>query len=110
MGQLTTITLYNDSLHTIKENPKEFTQSVVTAMGSCTPKQYSIKGDTVFKGQRYMHSSDDIVFLQTGNTTYNMSSPWQLGELYRKNPEYLNKLVDILETNLNTIKSLLKEV
>lgn len=97
MGYLTTFTIYNDDLESIKKNPKDFTKAVYEAACQIKKPRYcGIAGAQIIP-QSPRHSSDLTLYVHEGNHVYEPS-------LY--NDEYLEWLKRSPKHHLDVIKQI----
>lgn len=115
MGYLTTITLRNDSMHVLKENPSEFVETLFNGINKAnrTHKQESagLKGHcNPIEIHPSRHADDETVYVHTGNTTINLN-PYNrdMEELIKRNPKLALDFVKRAENILKMARKKIKE-
>lgn len=111
MGNITNVTIRNDALGYIQNNPKEFVDGVINAIGSCNTQTIPIgpycNYVTVHKSR---HMSENTLYVQYSNCVMEVS-PYSKDylELIKKNPIFAKRMVDFLSTTLKEVKNVMKE-
>lgn len=98
MGYLTTITIYNDGLHGLKDNAESFAQQVESSAGSLGhsfPANISLGNFCNFgKVHRPRHADSHTVYVHAGNTVCEMNPhSEETKRLMRDNPKFFEKLM-----------------
>jgi len=91
MGFLTTITIYNDSISELIENPKDLAEQLETACCGGTGRNGLIL-------QKPRHSNDKTLYMHAGNTVldvYDINSDWALDEFISEMTYHLARLKQI---------------
>jgi len=111
MGYLTTVTVYNDGLDLLKKHPQDFCEKLYNA--ACKQKQVDF-GIGYFANfanvQRSRHADDPTTYVHIGNTVteVNPYSP-EFKNLVNHHPEFAEKLVSFLESELEKLKVMVKK-
>lgn len=112
MGYLTTLTIYNDGIHLIKEKAQEFADRVYDAAvtpGPPTDIGLGFFGNLV-RVQKPRHADDHTVYVHMGNAVCEMSaySEDALKTMIRS-PEFFEKMLNEMERQCKMLKRQLKE-
>lgn len=108
MGYLTTVTFYNDGLHTITDDAESLNKKIIEASRS--------GGEVGHKGfcnlvmvQKSRHADDNTIYIHMGNcvTEFNPYSR-ETKELMVRNPSFADAVIDFLEMDLKALKKLRK--
>lgn len=105
MGYLTTITLYNDESHYIKEFPKEFAEIVYEAtlgIPDNRRKHHRVCGNTIFHQPR--HADDWAMYLHIGNCTIDVANLKEMREIFNRNPEFYKQIIERVKYHLGDLK------
>jgi len=109
MGYLTTFTVYNDFAHDIKKDPKQFGEKVYDHICGMETSYVSMEiGNcftTVAIGQQSRHADDLTIYVHMGNDVTEVN-PYSrsFAELVNKNPQFVDKLINFIETELEELK------
>jgi hypothetical protein len=107
MGYLTTFTIYNDDANEIAKDPKNFVDEI---MGAISKGKVARIGSTA-KVQKTRHSSDETIYVHSGNTVCEMNSYSDDTEsLMRNSPEFFKDMLDVMESQVKQLKSKFKDI
>jgi len=111
MGNLVTLTLYMDDLDGLKQNPKDFAESVYenASRGGRDGEQVHYKGGTYIM-QNVVHSSTDAIYISSGNTVCDMSSYSEKTKYRMKRfPEFFKSQLDTMKFHMKNFKEMMKK-
>ena len=92
MGMLTTLTIFNDELDYIENNPQQLLELVLNE---------DVDRNRVGVKQKPYHSDAKVVFIQMGNTCYNVNKEYD--------KRVLEELLEVLEYRVEIIKDRLRD-
>ena len=112
MGYLTTFTIFNDGIHLILEDSKDFCGKLYDAAlsdGRITNISHGNHCNLV-KVQKTRHADDTTLYVHMGNTLSEMSAYSKSAEeLMRNNPESFTKMLRFMKTQVGDLEDMLKE-
>lgn len=114
MGYLTTITVYNDGIHDLRDHAQEFADRVYdAAVHSCGmhPVDVRIGSFCNFgKVQKPRHADDHTVYVHAGNTVCEMNAfSEETRKIMRQSPKFFEKLMKEMRTQYRELRRLQKE-
>ena len=104
MGYLTTITIYNDRLHEIKEDPEKFVEDITKyiAKGGMARFDYALAETKI---QKPRHADDHTIYVHLGNTVIDVNPYTREMEAIRiEFPELYDMIIGELELMLELLK------
>ena len=103
MGNLTTITIWNDWLYDLVKKPKELTK-LIEAHVSGGAQTIEKEGVKLFKPR---HSSDHTIYVHMGNDVQeiNCYSP-ETRALLRDHPKFFHQIMNYMEFQLKKLREL----
>lgn len=110
MGMITTMMIYHDELDLLNES-KQVTDALYETLCSGRGGSISINGKhstaTLFKVKKTRHSSYTALFMQHGNTLFEVS-PYsdEIAKLKDTSPELFKEILEILENYIKDLKRL----
>lgn len=116
MGNLTTIVLHLDALHSFKKNPEEFGQAILDGIDKANDARKQV--DMGFKSygnyisvEPSRHADDETVFVHTGNTVFNLN-PWNkdFQDLAAQNKSVLEKFIKRAQRIITCARQELKKI
>lgn len=116
MGYLTTITIYNDGLADLKDNPQAFVDQVYAAAAGSYSLQYPtdvrIGGFCNFaKVQKPRHADDHTVYVHAGNTLCEMRAGCaETEKIMKHNPKFFQKLLEEMEDQCQELRRQFEEM
>ena len=112
MGYLTTLTIYNDGIHIIKDKAQDFADRVYdAAVGSVRPTDLGLGhfGNLV-KMQKPRHADDHTVYIHMGNTLCEMNAYSEdTLKTMSRSPEFFEKMLKEMERQCKMLKKQLNE-
>jgi len=98
MGYLTTVTVYNDGIHDLREHAQEFADQLCAAAAhSYADRSVDIKIGSFCnfaKVQKPRHADDHTVYVHAGNTVCEMNiNSEETRRLMKQSPKYFEKLM-----------------
>jgi ribosome-associated translation inhibitor RaiA len=110
MGFLTTFTIYNDDIDRISKNPKEFVEKLIDSTTNYLSSTFHVDGATI-KAQGTRHSSETVIYVQSGNTTCLMNaSNIETEQLMNNSPEFFEEMLNEMENQVIKLKAKYKEI
>ena len=111
MGYLTTVTIRNDALGTIKDNKDDFIEKLLYHCSSCGmgAKEYFSVGNhanpVVLQMPR--HADDRTIYVHAGNTVVDMN-PFgnEAIEMAKRNPKFFDEVLAFMEGEVKALKKL----
>lgn len=102
MGNLTTLTIYNDRLREIVKNPEQFVRELNNVSRSYQKTQ-TIFGQT--KVQQTRHASNPAIYVQMGNTCC-LIDPYsdETRDLANQSPDFYKEIISYMEQTLKGLK------
>lgn len=117
MGFLTTFTIYNDGLSTIRENPLQFAEQVVfgASQHASASESYAVGNHcNLVRVQRSRHADDWAVYVHAGNTVVNLTDDYEGRETVERladhNRPYLEQMLAFMERNCRKLRELLEKI
>jgi len=115
MGYLTTVTVYNDGIHDLRNHAQEFADQLCDAAANHYedhPTDIRIGGFCNFgKVQKPRHASDHTVYVHAGNTVCEMNAfSEETRKIMRQNPEFFEKLMKEMYSQYRELRKLQKEL
>lgn len=101
MGFLTTICFRNDSYHAFAENPDETVEDILMALGGNEIHRNSMIA------MKPSHADIDRVFVQTGNSLFEIGYPSQLR---KANKEFYKEVIKRAKSIIRYAEKELKEI
>lgn len=115
MGYLTTITIYNDGIDSLRENSKEIIEKIINA-STRTLYEGSIElahdcFANLIKVHESRHADDHTCYVHMGNTVIEMN-PYsrETKRILEKSPEYFDRLLKHMDQTVKELKKMRKEV
>lgn len=112
MGYLTTFTIYNDGVDLVKKHPEEFAEKIYEGVISMREPHDASLGNfcNLINIQRTRHADDHTIYVHMGNcvTEVNPYSS-EFEQLMERCPDYTEKLIKYLDTQVKSLKRKLKE-
>lgn len=113
MGNLTTLTIYNDGAHLLKSNAQEFADGVYDAMGRSLNQgamDVSVGNFANFvRVQQPRHADHHTVYVHMGNCVTEMNAySADTQNLLKNNPEVFEKRLDALTRQTALLSKMLK--
>ena len=111
MGNLTTITIYNDGCHLIKEHPQEFAERVYEACSERKRKSYPVGNHyNLITAQGTKHADEHTIYVHAGNTVCEMNQ-WSdyTEDIMKRNPKFFKEMLDFMDSNVKELKKRYKE-
>jgi hypothetical protein len=109
MGFLTTLTISNDGLHTIVEDPKGFCDKLYAlAAGGKSGYIDGSMGYSRFAAvQKPLHADMRTIYVQHGGAVYEMDT-WssQARKMLEENPKYFNEILKYMSENLRELQQM----
>lgn len=113
MGNLTTLTIYNDGIDLIPKHAQEFADALLEASRSMTGPQTIAVGNfcNLVKVQTPRHADSLTTYVHMGNTVCEMS-PWsaETRRLMRERPEFFNKMLKFMRAEVQDLSAIFKKV
>lgn len=109
MGYLTTFTVYNDTAHFIKKDPKQFGEKVYQHICEMVANDFSMEvgnwTTTVAIGQKFRHADVPTIYVHMRNSVTEVN-PYSRSfhDLVNKCPQFADKLIDFIEAELEEMK------
>ena len=112
MGYLTTLTIRNDALSDILENQERFKEIIRHhASGLRGPVEYSIGHHAnAIIAQQPLHADEKALYLHSGNTVRDISSPAGYRELAQRNPKAFKELVEYVNDRADELNTFYKNL
>ena len=109
MGNLTTVTIYNDYLHLYKNNPQVLGTEILASIDTANQLNHSFTCCGLICQPSY-HSTDEHLYLHRGNSLTNIN-PWSndMKSLIKDNPKLAESFIKSAEFMIKEAKKLLKE-
>jgi hypothetical protein len=116
MGNLTTITFYNDAYWDIEKNPQQVMENILAGMDGSLHQDQDTMGSAyapigshsnAMTVQRTRHANSKTVYVHMGNTVMDMD-PYseQIRKLKKNNPEFYNQLLSKLKETVKELEKL----
>jgi len=106
MGNLTTITIYNDGIDQIPKHAQEFADALYRAAQSTSDPQTIGVGNhaNLVKVHPFRHADTKTAYVHMGNTVCEMSS-WskETRRLMREHPKFFEKLLDFMRCQVSDL-------
>jgi hypothetical protein len=108
MGNLVTLTLYMDEIDEVQSHPEDFAEAVFHSAISGgkssdnLPSRFGYQGSFIM--QKVVHSSVDVLYFQSGNTTV------EIGTYSNDVERMLESNIDILEKDINIIQGVITRI
>lgn len=112
MGNLTTLTIYNDGLDQIREHPEQFAEKVYEAASSMTgPVTLRIGNHcNLVKVQKTRHADDSTIYVHMGNTVCEMSAySNETLRIMTESPDFFEKMLKEMNQQTKILKKNLKQ-
>lgn len=114
MGNLTTLTIYNDGIDLITKHAQEFADAVYAASNSASLGPTTIGlGNfcNLIKVQPTRHADNVTTYVHMGNTVCEMS-PWttETKRLMRENPVFFEKMLKFMRAEVNDLSAVFKKI
>jgi hypothetical protein len=111
MGYLTTFTVYNDGVDLVKENAQDFADKIYrSAIGHKTCDLPIGNHCNLVRVQKCRHADDHTAYVHMGNSVFEMNQySDETKDLLKRNPEFFNKAIKFLESEVKGLKRLLRE-
>lgn len=111
MGYLTTFTIYNDGIHLIKDNAQDFADKIYNSAMDHEVCELQIGCfSNLVRVQKCRHADNHTIYVHMGNFVFEMN-PYsdETKDLLKRNPEFFNKAIKFLESQVEDLKGLLEE-
>jgi hypothetical protein len=111
MGYLTTVTVYNDGLDLIKQDPVGFCDKLYETALNHKTKDFGICGFANFAHvQQTRHADDHTTYVHMGNCVTEVN-PYSrdFKELLERNPGFAAALINHLDRDVKALKKMLRE-
>lgn len=113
MGNLTTLTIYNDGIDLIPKHAQEFADALYAASQSMTGPQAIAVGNfcNLVKVQKPRHADSLTTYVHMGNTVCEMS-PWskETRRLMRENPKFFEKMLTFMRAEVQDLSAEFKKI
>lgn len=112
MGYLTTLTIYNDGIHIIKDKAQDFADKVYdAAVGSVRPTDLGLGNFcNLVKVQKPRHADDHTVYIHMGNTVCEMNAySEETLKTMTRSTEFFEKMLKEMERQCKMLKKQLNE-
>lgn len=112
MGNLTTLTIYNDGIDQIKQHPQQFADKVYEAATSMKgPVSVRIGNHcNLVKVQKSRHADDSTVYVHMGNTVCEMSAySDETLRVMMESPDFFEKMLKEMNQQVKILKKNLKQ-
>lgn len=116
MGYLTTITIYNDGIHDLKNHAEDFVDQLVAAASYDAsfnyPTDIRIGGFCNFgRVQRPRHADDHTIYVHAGNTLCEMrSGSDETEKVMKQSPKFFEKMLKEMEDNCRELRKQFNEM
>lgn len=112
MGYLTTFTIYNDGIDTIKKNSVEFCNKLHYAVVSGSDQTF---GHDYFCNlvnvQKTRHADDHAMYIHMGNCVTRLNAfDRETEELMRRNPKFFKELLTFARNEVKTLEDKFKKI
>lgn len=106
MGNLTTITIYNDGIDQIPKHAQEFADALYRAAQSTSDPQTIAVGNfcNLVKVHPFRHADTHTTYVHMGNTVCEMA-PWnkETKRIMRERPEFFKKMLDFMRRQVSDL-------
>jgi hypothetical protein len=112
MGSLTTFTIYNDGIDSIKTNSEEFCTTLFEAAVSRKVQDFGHGSyANLVHVQKCRHADDYTMYIHMGNcvTELNPYSEETL-QLIKEHPQYVKSMMVFVQNELTQLKKIMKEM
>lgn len=114
MGNLTTLTIYNDGIDLIKKHAQEFADAVYAASNRALPAPTTIglgSFANLIKVQHTRHADNNTTYVHMGNTVCEMNpySP-ETKRLMREHPAFFEKMLKFMRAEVKELSAEFKKI
>jgi hypothetical protein len=108
MGNLTTVTIYNDGIDQIPKHAQEFADALYLAAQSTGDPQIIPVGNfcNLVKVHPFRHADTHTTYVHMGNTVCEMA-PWnkETKRIMRERPEFFEKMLKFMERTAKDLRA-----
>lgn len=112
MGNLTTVTIYNDGIDQIPKNAQEFADALYAAAQSTSDPQIIAVGNfaNLVKVHPFRHADNSTTYVHKGNTVCEMA-PWskETRRIMRERPEFFEKMLKFMRAQVTALSEEFKK-
>lgn len=113
MGNLTTLTIYNDGIDLIPEHAQEFADALFAASQNMIgPVTLSVGNFcNLVKVQKPRHADDTTVYVHMGNTVCEMC-PWsgETKRIMREHPAFFERMLELMRRSVEDLSAQFKAI
>lgn len=113
MGNLTTLTIYNDGIDLIPEHAQQFADALLRVSRSMTGPTDIAVGNfcNLVKVQVPRHADAHTTYVHMGNTVCEMS-PWsaETKRIMREHPKFFEKMLDFMRAEVKELSAQFKKL
>lgn len=113
MGNLTTLTIYNDGIDLIPKHAQEFADALL-AVSRTTPRPATIAVGNfcnLVRVQKPRHADDHTTYVHMGNTLCEMNA-WsqETKRIMREHPKFFEKMLSFMRAQVKDLSAEFKKV
>lgn len=113
MGNLTTLTIYNDGIDLIPKHAQEFADSLLEVSRSMTGPATIAVGNfcNLVRVQKPRHADDTTTYVHMGNTVCEMNA-WsqETKRIMREHPVFFEKMLKFMRTQVRDLSAEFKKI
>jgi hypothetical protein len=113
MGNLTTLTIYNDGIDLIPKHAQEFADALYAASQSLTGPADIAVGNfcNLVRVQKPRHADETTTYVHMGNTLCEMS-PWskETKRIMRESPKFFEKMLVFMGAQVKELRAEFKKI